>query len=110
VGPKFLRQLLEGVVVFQHHLSQAGEAGVTARTVARGLGTVLGASRSGDSPWGQPNPPGAVAHLVGAVVHADEHPAVLGAGQQQDEGHVGDNQVQVALGEVVVDVLGRGQP
>lgn len=58
---------------------------------------------------GTSNPPGAVTHLVGAVVHADEQPAVLGASQQQDEGHIGDNQVQVALGEVVVDMLGRGQ-
>lgn len=72
----------------------------------------------GDSPqgqpwWGQPvgtaAPPGTVAHLVGAVVQADEEPAVLSAGQQQDKGHVGDNQVQIALGEVVVDVLGGGE-
>ena len=43
---------------------------------------------------------------MSTVVHANEQPAVLGASQQQDEGHVGDNQVQVALGEVIVDVLG----
>lgn len=126
VRPKLLRQLLEGVVVLQHHLSQAGKAGVTAGTVAQGLGTILGESGTGvgddhqgqpqwgrsvgTAPVGTPDPPGAVAHLMGAVVHADEQPAVLGAGQQQDEGHVGDNQVQVALGEVIVDVLGRGQP
>lgn len=56
---------------------------------------------------GTVDPRSAVAHLVGAVVQADEQATVLGAGQQQDEGHVGDNQVQVALGEVIVDVLGR---
>ena len=51
-----------------------------------------------------------MAHLVGTVVQADEQPAVLGAGQQQDKGLIGDNQVQVALGEIIVDMLGREQP
>lgn len=54
VWPKFLHQLLEGVVVLQHHLSQAGEAGVTAGMVAQGSGTILEARPSGDSLWGQP--------------------------------------------------------
>lgn len=94
------------MVVFQHHLAQAGKAGITAGIMAHMLETVLSDSPKGGQPTGTASPPGTVAHLMSTVVHANEHPAVLGAGQQQDEGHIGDNQVQVALGEVIVDMLG----
>lgn len=104
VWPKLLCQLLQGVVVFQHHLAQAGKAGIAAETMTHVLGTALSDSPTGGG--GTASSPGTVAHLVSTVVHANEQPAVLGASQQQDEGHVGDNQVQVALGEVIVDVLG----
>lgn len=54
VWPKLLCQLLQGVVVFQHHLAQAGKAGIAAETMTHVLGTVLSDSPTGDSPQGQP--------------------------------------------------------
>lgn len=49
--------------------------------------------------------PSSVGHLVGAVVHAHQRLLVINAGKHDDDGGVGDDQVQVALGEVKVDGL-----
>lgn len=49
--------------------------------------------------------PRAVGHLMGAVVHAHQRLLVIDAGQHQDHTRVGNNQVQVVLGEVKVDRL-----
>lgn len=49
--------------------------------------------------------PRAVSHLMGTVVHAHQRLLVIDARQHQDDRRVGDNQVQVVLGEVKVDRL-----
>lgn len=44
-------------------------------------------------------------HLVGTVEHAHQSLLVIDAGEHQDNGGVGGDQIQVVLGEVKVDDL-----
>ena len=49
--------------------------------------------------------PCAVGHLMGAVEHAHQCLLVINARQSYDNRRVGDDQIQVVLGEVKVDCL-----
>lgn len=47
--------------------------------------------------------PASVGHLMGAVEHAHQCLLVVDARKHDDNGRVGDDQIQVVLGEVKVD-------
>ena len=49
--------------------------------------------------------PSAVGHLIGTVVHAHQRLLVVQAREHDDDRGVGDDQVQVVLGEAKVDGL-----